>query len=301
MGRTMKTASLHAANEISSGCPVPSDERRGLLFRAAFRFRAFVCQDGWIRRMRRSNDGSRTVQLAAALLAVPDSSHSLLSPSVCLTLREGSYLPRFDPRGVYDLPVQPFFRRFLTRASRDTSLVAGAFIALYRRAGRGVPSDALITGSELHPGSLEQDLPCPVRTRAREGGRGPAGISFRHLVGRGRATSRWSETDKPRYVLKVFPPAASDRGNAPAIDRRAASSRASERADRPTDALIAARKRRPSRNQSANLRPNLCFTRQPGHLASWCGSFPNSSVVDRPDRTKIFESPNASARRISDP
>ncbi|KYN21128.1 hypothetical protein ALC57_06520, partial [Trachymyrmex cornetzi] len=59
----------------------------------------------------------------------------------------------FDPRGVYDLPVQSaFFRRFLRE---PCEIYLGRFYCFMPScAGRGVPSDASITGSELHPGSL---------------------------------------------------------------------------------------------------------------------------------------------------
>jgi len=77
----------------------------------------------------------------------PNRTSSLLSasPSVFLSLsllREGSYLPRFDPRGVYDLPVcgrlsftvsyAGLARIYLVRRGRFYWLAPG-------RAGRGVP------------------------------------------------------------------------------------------------------------------------------------------------------------------
>lgn len=75
------------------------------------------------------------------------------------------------------------------------------------RAGRGVPSDASITGSEPHPGSLRTG-PTVSREERRwpekEVERNPAGISFRYLVGRGRAASRWSENRQAGDVVKVF-------------------------------------------------------------------------------------------------
>ncbi|KYM89641.1 hypothetical protein ALC53_01953 [Atta colombica] len=59
----------------------------------------------------------------------------------------------FDPCGVYDLLVQSaFFRRFLRE---PCEIYLGRFYCFMSScAGRGVPSDASITGSELHPGSL---------------------------------------------------------------------------------------------------------------------------------------------------
>lgn len=74
-------------------------------------------------------------------------------------------------------------------------------------AGRGVPSDASITGSELHPGSLRTEPTVSREERRRpekEVERDPAGISFRHLVGRGRAASRWSENRRVGDMVKVF-------------------------------------------------------------------------------------------------
>jgi len=154
----MKTASLHAAG-TSSGRPVSNDKRRRAPLPGCFVFERCRGVRGWMNPMdARSNDEFRSANRAVASLSL---SLSLflsvsLALSVSFSLREGSYLPRFDPRGVYDLPVQSaFFRRFLTRASRDISRGAGAFIALYQsEQAAGCLQDASITGSELHPGSL---------------------------------------------------------------------------------------------------------------------------------------------------
>ncbi|KYQ60152.1 hypothetical protein ALC60_00558 [Trachymyrmex zeteki] len=77
---------------------------------------------------------------------------SLSLPLYLLTRRQLSPVG-FDPRGVYDLPVQSaFFRRFLRE---PCEIYLGRFYYFMPScAGRGVPSDASITGSELHPGSL---------------------------------------------------------------------------------------------------------------------------------------------------
>lgn len=148
-----------------------------------------------------SNDESRLTNRAAGFSLTLSFSFSLY-----LSLREGSYLPQFDPRGVYDLPVQSaFFRRFL-RGPREIYLVARTLLLLYTvHASRGVPSDASITGSELHPGSLRTG-PTVYREvrRGREGGREvPAGISLRHLVGRGRDASRWYISCTAALLFKI--------------------------------------------------------------------------------------------------
>lgn len=92
---------------------------------------AEASENRWIRWTRnRMMDPAWLIKLLDPLsLSLPRSFFLFLY----LSLREGSYLPQFDPRGVYDLPVQVgFLSPFLTRTSRDISRGADAFIALYR-------------------------------------------------------------------------------------------------------------------------------------------------------------------------
>jgi len=156
----------------------------------------------------RSNDESRSVsELLLSLSLSLSLSFSFFLSLYLLTQRQLSPVG-FDPCGVYDLPVQSaFFRRFLRE---PCEIYLGRFYCFMPScAGRGVPSDASITGSELHPGSLRIG-PTVSREerrklkRKREVERDPAGISFRHLVGRGRAASRWSENRRIGDMVRMF-------------------------------------------------------------------------------------------------
>jgi len=153
-----------------------------------------------------SNDGSRLTNRAAGS-----------SLSLYLSLCEGSYLPQFDPRGVYDLPVQSaFFRRFL-RGPREIYLVARTLLLLYTmHASRGVPSDSSITGSELHPGSLRTG-PTVYREgrRGKEGGREvPRGYPSDTLSAEVAMHRGGLKQISRRYSQSMLPSTEFDCGNA---------------------------------------------------------------------------------------
>lgn len=162
----MKTASPHAA-ETSSGRPVSSDKRREAPLPGCFVFERCRGVRGWMNTMdARSNDGFCSANRAAAPL-FPFRS---LSPSLSL------YAKAVISRGSIPVAFMIYrcsrlsFAVFL-RGSREIYLVARALLLLYTgRAGRGVPTDASITGSGLHPGSLRTGPTVSLRGKT-EGGR----------------------------------------------------------------------------------------------------------------------------------
>ncbi|KYN06296.1 hypothetical protein ALC62_02788 [Cyphomyrmex costatus] len=115
----------------------------------------------------------------------PSCSSRSLSLSLYLLTRRQLSPVGFDPRGVYDLPVQSaFFRRFLREETREIYL--GRFYCFVPScAGRGVPSDASITGSELHPGSLRTG---PTVSREER-----------------RRLERKRERERPREIPRGYP------------------------------------------------------------------------------------------------
>jgi len=109
----------------------------------------------------RSNDESRSGNRVAAPLSFS------LSPDAKAVISRGVSIP---------------VAFMIYRCSRLSFAVSYASLSRYilwrecfycfipSRAGRGMPSDVSITGSELHPGSYEQDLP-PYPARKGEGQR----------------------------------------------------------------------------------------------------------------------------------
>lgn len=91
-------------------------------------------------------DEDRAILIPLGLLTEPPLLSASLLSCFSLRVREGSYLPRFDPRGVYDLPVcgrLSFAVSYASLAKMYLVWRARFYCLTPERAGCGVPPRTL--------------------------------------------------------------------------------------------------------------------------------------------------------------